>query len=180
MIAAVKDLAQLGEPLSGAAIRLVLVLHTVWGTVNVEAPAPNTRPLLILIFDVDRPWLDFPPLLCAFCFVLLIYGCTPFPLYQTVDERNLLSVAYKNVVGAGRAAWRVINTIVAKQEDSGEDVRGCPTPPQPRFLSSSNLTSLTLIYPNHTLSPDKAVSGLPSKDREGPGGQVQRASRSCT
>lgn len=98
--------------------------------------APNTRPLLILIFDVDRPWLDFPPLRCAFCFVLLIYGCPRFPLYQTVDERNLLSVAYKNVVGAGRAAWRVINTIVAKQEDSGEDVRV----PTPNHASSHPLT----------------------------------------
>jgi 14-3-3 protein epsilon len=28
----------------------------------------------------------------------------------TVDERNYLSVAYKNVVGTRRAAWRVLNT----------------------------------------------------------------------
>lgn len=32
----------------------------------------------------------------------------------TVEERNLLSVAYKNVVGARRASWRVIHSIESK------------------------------------------------------------------
>lgn len=35
------------------------------------------------------------------------------------EERNLLSVAYKNVVGARRSAWRVISSI--KQKDHSED-----------------------------------------------------------
>ena len=34
------------------------------------------------------------------------------------DERNLLSVAYKNVVGTRRSAWRAINTFEQKQEGS--------------------------------------------------------------
>lgn len=33
----------------------------------------------------------------------------------TTEERNLLSVAYKNVVGSRRASWRVISSIEAKQ-----------------------------------------------------------------
>lgn len=33
----------------------------------------------------------------------------------TTDERNLLSVAYKNVVGSRRASWRVISSIESKQ-----------------------------------------------------------------
>ncbi|CDQ87233.1 unnamed protein product [Oncorhynchus mykiss] len=34
------------------------------------------------------------------------------------EERNLLSVAYKNVVGARRSAWRVISSIGQKTEGS--------------------------------------------------------------
>lgn len=35
------------------------------------------------------------------------------------DERNLLSVAYKNVVGARRSSWRVISSI--EQKLDGEE-----------------------------------------------------------
>lgn len=34
----------------------------------------------------------------------------------TNEERNLLSVAYKNVVGARRSAWRVISSIEQKTD----------------------------------------------------------------
>lgn len=34
------------------------------------------------------------------------------------EERNLLSVAYKNVVGARRSSWRVISSIESKTESS--------------------------------------------------------------
>lgn len=35
------------------------------------------------------------------------------------EERNLLSVAYKNVVGARRSAWRVISSIEQKGDSAG-------------------------------------------------------------
>lgn len=34
------------------------------------------------------------------------------------EERNLLSVAYKNVVGARRSSWRVISSIEQKQDNT--------------------------------------------------------------
>ena len=37
----------------------------------------------------------------------------------TIDERNILSVAFKNVVGTRRAAWRVISLIERKESKKG-------------------------------------------------------------
>ena len=38
------------------------------------------------------------------------------PIELTVEERNLLSVAYKNVIGSRRASWRVLSSIESKGE----------------------------------------------------------------
>ncbi|XP_071481220.1 14-3-3-like protein 1 [Diadema antillarum] len=39
----------------------------------------------------------------------------------TNEERNLLSVAYKNVVGARRSSWRVISSIEAKEANQSSN-----------------------------------------------------------
>lgn len=37
----------------------------------------------------------------------------------TVEERNLLSVAYKNTIGSRRTAWRALSSIEKKEEQKG-------------------------------------------------------------
>merc|ERR1711862_224762 len=39
----------------------------------------------------------------------------------SVEERNLLSVAYKNAVGSRRAAWRIITSVESKEKTKGND-----------------------------------------------------------
>lgn len=68
------------------------------------------------------------PLIVVFVF-LAAPKCTPSTAYLRatlhlslphVQERNLLSVAYKNVVGARRASWRVLSSIESKEKEKGD------------------------------------------------------------
>ena len=38
-----------------------------------------------------------------------------------MEERNLLSVAYKNAVGSRRAAWRIITSVEQKEKTKGNE-----------------------------------------------------------
>lgn len=38
----------------------------------------------------------------------------------TVEERNLLSVGYKNVIGSRRASWRIISSVEEKEMSRAE------------------------------------------------------------
>jgi len=45
-----------------------------------------------------------------------------------VEDRNLLSVAYKNAVGSRRSAWRIVSSIESKckpaeSEESSQDIK---------------------------------------------------------
>ncbi|KAL4196217.1 hypothetical protein AMTRI_Chr04g244950 [Amborella trichopoda] len=48
-------------------------------------------------------------------------GVAKLDVELTVEERNLLSVGYKNVIGARRASWRIMSSIEQKEEAKGND-----------------------------------------------------------
>jgi 14-3-3 protein epsilon len=48
-------------------------------------------------------------------------GGDPNGAALSVEERNLLSVAYKNAVGSRRAAWRIISSVEQKEVGKGND-----------------------------------------------------------
>ncbi|XP_010519236.1 PREDICTED: 14-3-3-like protein GF14 kappa [Tarenaya hassleriana] len=50
----------------------------------------------------------------------LVVSATPSGELR-VEERNLLSVAYKNVIGSLRAAWRIVSSIEQKEEGRKKD-----------------------------------------------------------
>jgi len=41
----------------------------------------------------------------------------------SVEERNLLSVGYKNVIGSRRASWRILSSIEVKERQKGDDTK---------------------------------------------------------
>lgn len=42
---------------------------------------------------------------------------------MTLEERNLLSVAFKNLIGARRAAWRIVSSIEEKEISNNRENR---------------------------------------------------------
>ncbi|GJY08819.1 14-3-3-like protein GF14 iota [Tanacetum coccineum] len=47
-----------------------------------------------------------------------------FDVDLTVEERNLLSLGYKNVIGARRASWRIMSSIEQNEESKGNEKYG--------------------------------------------------------
>ncbi|XP_020575444.1 14-3-3-like protein F [Phalaenopsis equestris] len=56
-------------------------------------------------------------------FMEKVVNSLPEGVELSIEERNLLSVAYKNVVGARRASWRIVSSIEQKEEGRGASDR---------------------------------------------------------
>ncbi|CAF2056357.1 unnamed protein product [Brassica napus] len=86
----------------------------------------NTKSLLVVflrIFFIVRS-LSVIVELCflALCFIFLSkYKVKALNVELTIPERNLLSVGYKNVIGARRASWRILSSIEQKEESRGHE-----------------------------------------------------------
>ncbi|MBA0739639.1 hypothetical protein Gogos_012892, partial [Gossypium gossypioides] len=52
-------------------------------------------------------------------FMETVVSAIPSSDELSVEERNLLSIAYKNVIDARRASWRIISSIERKEEGRG-------------------------------------------------------------
>jgi 14-3-3 protein epsilon len=63
----------------------------------------------------------------------------------TLEERNLLSVAYKNVVGARRASLRIINSIETKEKDKGSANVGLVTSYKSKVSEELNNICLDIL-----------------------------------
>lgn len=57
------------------------------------------------------------------------------------EERNMLSVAYKNVVGAKRSSWRVMSSIVTKEREKADNEEKTNLANEYRHTIEKELTS---------------------------------------
>ncbi|CAL9040904.1 unnamed protein product, partial [Musa banksii] len=77
----------------------------------------------------------------------------------TVEERNLLSVGYKNVVGARRASWRILSSIEQKEESRGNEhhVKNIKEYRQKVELELSNIcTDIVTLIDEHLIPSSSA------------------------
>ncbi|RWW55147.1 hypothetical protein BHE74_00038236 [Ensete ventricosum] len=71
----------------------------------------------------------------------------------TVEERHVLSVAYKNIIGAHRASWWIISSIEQKEEGSGNHNHVAALAATALRSSPPSAFSDRLLVPALSLSP---------------------------
>ncbi|KAG8365534.1 hypothetical protein BUALT_Bualt18G0115100 [Buddleja alternifolia] len=78
----------------------------------------------------------------------------------TVEERNLLSVGYKNVIGSRRASWRILSSIEQKEESKGheENVKRIKEYMQKVEFELSNICSDIMTVIDEHLIPSSSGS----------------------
>jgi len=93
----------------------------------------NTREELIYMAKVCEQTERFEDMLDYMKKVV-----TQFKQGLTVEERNLLSVAYKNSIGSRRTAWRAVNSIAEKEAQKGSKYSGLVQSLKKKFETELN------------------------------------------
>ncbi len=100
------------------------------------------------------------------CQILTFTPPPPLPSRASspsLQERNLLSVAYKNVVGARRASWRVLTSIESKEKEKGGDSEKVQAIGQYREKVEKELEKICKelldVLEKHLLPEDKTPEG---------------------
>lgn len=77
----------------------------------------------------------------------------------TIEERNLLSVGYKNVIGSRRASWRILSSIEQKEDTRGNEVnvRRIKEYRQKVELELSNICSDIMVVIDEHLIPSAST-----------------------
>nr|QCS61120.1 14-3-3 protein epsilon [Onchidium reevesii] len=77
----------------------------------------------------------------------------------TVEERNLLSVAYKNVIGARRASWRIVSSLEQKDEGKVSEEKQQITREYRKQIESelNSICKDVLFVIDHSLIPNAAT-----------------------
>lgn len=70
------------------------------------------------MWSSERLYIDY---ICVSEMVECMKKVAKLDVELSVDERNLLSVGYKNVIGARRASWRIMSSIEQKEESKGNE-----------------------------------------------------------
>lgn len=88
--------------------------------------SPSDVDVLIYFLNLWENWLLFNDLIVNTTgiepeMVEAMKKVAKLDLELTVEERNLLSVGYKNVIGARRASWRIMSSIEQKEESKGNE-----------------------------------------------------------
>lgn len=106
------------------------------------------------------------------CMRQLVTDCKAANATLSVDERNLLSVAYKNVIGARRASWRTLNAESQEEKNAGLiDVYKKQVENELSVICNEVLQLLTKQLVNNTLideinDPKANPEGTPSPEGE--------------
>ncbi|XP_064653258.1 14-3-3 protein gamma-like [Lineus longissimus] len=83
----------------------------------------------------------------------------------STEERNLLSVAYKNVVGARRSAWRIISSIESKSAEANKEQCHAYKEKIEKELMETCHEVIKLVE-DHVLPPLKKIDGNPDISAE--------------